>query len=281
MITSTANHRIRTIRSLTRRKERDTLGLAYVEGIRPVIEAIESGADLETVVIASDLLTSDRAYSVLSDLQQRTQSPSYQHLNIEYLEVSARVFRSISNRDGPQGIAAVVRQRWEQLEDVHLRDEDCWVALVEIADPGNLGSILRSCDATGVDGVIVLGTSADPYDRTALRASSGTTFTRRLVRSNWDSFTAWARSEGVAITGASGDAIQSYRGANYSSKSVLLMGSERKGLSQEQREACTNLVSIPMLGKTDSLNLAVATTLILYEQLHQREVGTAVPEKST
>ena len=76
MITSTANHRIRTIRSLTRRKERDTLGLAYVEGIRPVIEAIESGADLETVVIASDLLTSDRAYSVLSDLQQRTQSPS-------------------------------------------------------------------------------------------------------------------------------------------------------------------------------------------------------------
>lgn len=280
MITSTANHRIRTIRSLNRRKERDALGLAYVEGIRPVVAAIESGADLETLVVASDLLTSDRAYSVLSDIKQRANPPD-QHLNIEHLEVSARVFRSISNRDGPQGIAAVVRQRWERLDDVHIKDKDCWVALVEIADPGNLGSILRSCDATGVTGVIILGASADPYDRTALRASSGTTFTCRLVRSSWDSFASWARYEDVTITGASGDAIQSYRGANYGSKSVLLMGSERKGLSQEQQEACAHLVSIPMLGKTDSLNLAVATTLILYEQLHQRKSSTAVLEELT
>ena len=267
MITSTANDRIRSIRALQRRKHRESTGHAYVEGIRAVIEAIRTPGAVETLIVAPDLLTSTTARDAVADATDRAASGA----GLARLEVSAAVFRSLSNRDGPQGLAAVIRQRWDALKDVELEDGDRWVALASVADPGNLGTILSTCAAADAAGVIVLERSADPYTPTAMRASTGAVFGRRLVRADWPTFARWARTARVTIVGATDDADTSYRGADYGSRSIVLMGGEREGLTAEQRALCDRLVAIPMRGDTDSLNLAVATSLILYEVLDQRE----------
>ncbi len=265
MITSTANARVKAIRALKRRKERDARGLAYVEGIRPVLTAIEAGADIALLLTAPDLLTSSRATEGVRAASEA---------GIEHLELSRQVFESISNRDGPQGIGAVIRQRFRSLREVELEDGDRWIVLTAVADPGNLGTILRSADAAGATGLILLEGATDPWDRTAIRASTGAIFTQQLVRTDWPTFTAWASETTATTVGATDDAQTPYRGADYGSPTLILMGSEREGLSPEQRAFCDHLVAIPMRGHTDSLNLGVATSLVLYEILHQREANS-------
>lgn len=267
MITSTSNARVRDIRSLQRRKERDSRGLAYVEGIRTVLGALESEwGDVALLIVAPELLKSANALEAIAAAEQG---------GIERLDVSPEVFKTLSNRDGPQGLAAVVRQRWLSLRSLELEDGDTWVALTAVADPGNLGTVLRTVDAAGASGVILLENSTDPWAHSAMRASTGAIFTRHVVRAEWPAFLAWAREQGATLVGATDDAETPYRGADYGSRTVILMGSEREGLGSDQRDACDQLVAIPMRGQVDSLNLGVAASLVLYEVLHQREVAEA------
>jgi len=266
MITSTTNTRVRDIRSLQRRKERDSRGLAYVEGIRTVLGALESDwGDVALLIVAPDLLKSDRALKGIAEAEKR---------GIERLDISAEVFKTLSNRDGPQGLSAVVRQRWTSLRSLELEDGDTWIALTAVADPGNLGTILRTADGAGASGIILLENSTDPWAHSAMRASTGAIFSRHLVRAEWPTFLAWAREQTVTLVGAADDAETPYRGANYGARTILLLGSEREGLSTEQREACDQLVAIPMRGQVDSLNLGVAASLVLYEILDQREASS-------
>jgi len=263
MITSTTNARVKGIRSLQRRRERDTRGLAYVEGIRTVLGALESDwGDVALLVVSPDLLKSDLAWNGIAEAKQR---------GIERLDVSVEVFKTLSNRDGPQGLAAVVRQRWTSLRSLELEDGDTWVALTAVADPGNLGTILRTADAAGVKGVILLEDSTDPWAHSAMRASTGAIFTRHLIRAEWPTFLDWVREQNVTLVGSTDDAETTYRDTDYGARTIVLMGSERKGLSSQQRKACNQLVAIPMRGQVDSLNLAVAASLVLYEVLDQRE----------
>ena len=172
-------------------------------------------------------------------------------------------------RDGPQGLGAVLRQRTESLDQATPGGELYWVALDAAQDPGNIGAILRTSDAVGGAGLILLGNAADPYDPAAVRASMGALFAQRVVRADWDTFVAWKQQHGVAVIGTSDKAEQDYRGASYPTPLVLLMGSEREGLSPAQQAVCDRMVRIPMVGRSDSLNLAVATAIVLYELFHQ------------
>lgn len=259
-ISSIGNPNIKRIRNLLRqRKEREHSGMFFVEGIRLVTEAIQLGAGIETLVFAPELLTSPLAWEIVQE-HERGGTPC--------LEITAAVFKSISTREGPQGIGAVVRQRWELLEQVVPGDELCWVALDQVQDPGNLGTILRTSDAVGGAGVILLGHTTDPYDPAAVRASMGAIFAQRLVRTTFAQFAAWRR-RGYTVVGASGSAADDYRSVVYHRPLVLLMGSEREGLSAEQQAMCDRLVRIPMVGRSDSLNLAVATGVMLYEIFNQ------------
>lgn len=259
MITSPANPTVKRIRALRQRKAREEAGRCFVEGIRLVADAARASA-VEQLVVAPELLSSAFARDLVAE-QARG--------GADVLEVSAEVFASLSQKDGPQGLGAVARQLWVTLKDVALGPPPGWVALVEPADPGNLGTIIRTADAAGASGVIIVGPGADPYDPAALRASMGAAFGLSLARATWDELAAWRATTGAYLVGTSDQAPTGFQAITYPQPLVLLMGSERQGLSATQQAACDLVVSIPMRGRADSLNLAVATGVMLYELLRQ------------
>lgn len=260
-ISSLNNPTIKHIRSLRQRKERERTNTFFIEGIRLVAESIQTGATIESLVVAPELLTSAFAHHIVA---------ARRAAGVAYLEVTAAVFKSLSGKENPQGLGAVVRQNWEQLEQVRLTDGWVWVALDEVQDPGNLGTILRTCDAVGGTGVILLGSTTDPYDPAALRASMGAIFSQRLVRAGFDEFVTWKQQHGYRVVGTSDTATHDYQAVRYDPPLVLLMGSEREGLSPQQQAHCDLIVAIPMVGRSDSLNLAVATGVMLYELFNQQ-----------
>jgi len=260
-ISSKNNSRVKQIRRLRSRAERDQLGLFYVEGIRQVAEAIQLGAEIDTLIVAPDLLTSEFALDLV---ERETAGGS------DSLVVSADVFHTISEREHPHGLSAVMRQRWHALADIKLSDQSLWIGLDTVADPGNLGTILRTSDAVGADGVILIGKTTDPYDPSAVRASMGAVFSQRLVRATNDTLIDWVRQQSIQLVGTSPDGPLDYQSGRYIGPILLLMGSERHGLPPELIEICDPLVHLPMAGRSDSLNLSVATGVMLYEIFNQR-----------
>jgi TrmH family RNA methyltransferase len=261
LITSTANPTIKQIRKLREKKERLQTGLFYIEGLRIVIEALQQGADVECLVVAPDLLTSEFGWQKVEEENRR---------GIQVLQVGQAVFTSLASKENPQGIAAVVRQRWQDASSLRLTSQELWVALDSVADPGNLGTILRTNDAVGGKGVILLDNSTDPYDLSTIRASMGAIFSQGLVKTTFEQFLQWKQGHDYALIGTSDSASADYRQASYPLPMLLLMGSERLGLSEEHMRACDQLVSIPMVGRSDSLNLAVAAGVMLYEIFNQQ-----------
>jgi TrmH family RNA methyltransferase len=223
-------------------------------------EAVDLEADVRTAVVAPELLTSRYGRDLAHRLGERA----------PVVEVSGDVFRSISPREGPQGIGAVVRQRWHELGSADPSEDFCWVALDSAQDPGNVGTIIRTSDAVGGAGILLLGHGADPFDPATVRASMGALFSQHLVRTGFDELTDWTRRHRLMLVGTSDAAPVDYRDTRYRSPLVLLMGSEREGLSEEQLAACDMAVRIPMAGRSDSLNLAVATGVMLYEVFNQK-----------
>jgi TrmH family RNA methyltransferase len=261
VISSLHNPRVKQIRALKQRKERQRTGCFFIEGRQALIAAARAGAQIETLVLAPGLLAERRE---LSPVAQQLQG------GVERIEVSAEVFRSLAARDNAHGIAAVVRQRWQSLAQIG-SGAACWVALEAIQYPGNLGSILRTCDATGAAGVILLGATSDPYDPEAVRASVGAVFSLRLVRAGVAEFAAWKHASNMPVVGTSPAARLDYRAASYALPLVLLMGGERSGLPPALQALCDTVVQIPMIGHADSLNLAVATSVMLYEVFRQHQ----------
>lgn len=238
------------------------MGLCYVEGLRIVAEAIHQEAEIENLIIAPELLVSPFGQQLVQEARRR---------GFSIIEVGANVFKSIALKEGPQGLAAVVRQRWHTLEAMQSKENSLWIALSEVADPGNLGTILRTGDAVGANGVILLDNTTDPYDPTAIRASMGAVFDQKLIRCSFGEFAAWKAENEFTLVGTSDKADRDYRRVKYPQTVVLLMGSERQGLTEEQWRLCDVIVRIPMVGHSDSLNLAVATGIVLYEIFYQRQ----------
>ena len=262
LVTSRANPRVARARGLRRRAERDRTGLFLAEGIRIVAEAAALRAPIVELIGAPELLRSEIGLATAADLERR---------GVPLLRLGAEAFASISGKENPAGIAAVVEQRWTRLDEARPGAGLLWVALVETQDPGNVGTVLRTADAVGAAGVILIGRTADPYDPAAVRASMGAVFAQRLVRSELADVAAWKKRHGVRFVGTSDKARVGYREAVYGRGPVaVLMGSEQHGLSAEQLALCDEVVSIPMRGRGDSLNLAVATGVVLYEALAQR-----------
>jgi RNA methyltransferase, TrmH family len=262
IISSTSNNRVKWIRKLVRdRKERHQSGLFYIEGLRIVTEATRLDAQIDSLIVAPELLDSSHGLSLVEQQRKR---------GVPLLTVSGSVFKSISTKEGPQGIAALVHQDWMSLNKIQIKDQSRWVALNSVADPGNLGTIMRTNDAVGGDGIILLDHSTDPYDPTALRASMGAVFSQKLVHASFEEFTIWKQEHDIALIGTSDKGAVDYQALAYPQQMVLLMGSERQGLLEQHTILCDAIVRIPMIGRSDSLNLAVATSIILYEIFNQQ-----------
>ncbi len=252
MITSLHNPKLKEVRALlTQRKARAERGAFVAEGIHHVGAAVEAGADVESVFYAPDLLLSPFAQQVVAGLQARV--PCH--------PVSAAAFTALAEKDNPQGLLAVVRQTWTALSAV--RSAWC-VALVRPQDPGNVGTVLRTMNAVGAGALMVVGSSVDVFHPSAVRASLGAIFHQPLVRTTWEALTAWAAAGGYALIGTDEHAPHDYRAQPYPRPCVLVMGSEREGLAEAEAAACSLLVRLPMRGQVTSLNLAVATGVMLY-----------------
>jgi TrmH family RNA methyltransferase len=258
IVTSTKNARIKQIRALASRKERERTGLFFAEGSHLVIEASQTQAAIELLVVAPELLRSSLASNIVK-LEREAGRP--------ILEVSSEIFRDLVARDLVQGIGAVVRQRWKKLGAIHPQREGGVVALAGTQYPGNLGTIIRTADAVGAGGIVLLDATSDPYDPIAVRASLGAIFTVPLARASFAEFVSWAAELYLPIVGTSPASKLDYRSMAYPKSFALPMGSEGHGLTPEQLATCDSTVSIPMAGRCDSLNLAVATGVILYEAM--------------
>jgi RNA methyltransferase, TrmH family len=262
LITSRANERVKTVKALKDRRERDATGTFFAEGHRVLRAGIETGATIDQIVAAPDRLDGDEAQLL----------DEFVASHVPVLEVSPEVYDSLSYREGAESIGAVIRQRWEELTD-QTRGKRCWVALHDIQHPGNLGTVIRTCDAVGGDGVILSGRTTDPYHPVAVRGSLGSIFSQRIVRATSSGFARWVKQAGVTVVGTSPHGDRDYREADYSRPVVLLMGSERIGISEGQIALCDAVVRIPMLGYVESLNLSIASALVLYEVMRQQEAA--------
>ena len=260
IITSFSNPKVKAIRKLEHKKYREASGEFFIEGLHIVGEAVQTGAPIQSLVIAPDLLVSEFGQSLTKHSAVK---------DVEKIEVSAEIFEKIAHKANPQGIGAIVRQNWGAIKTLTAKKGDLWVALDEIADPGNLGTTMRTADAVGCRGLILLGSSTDPHDPTAVKASMGSIFSLCLVQTDWEKFLGWQVENNFNLIGTSDRAETDYQAIHYQRPVILLMGSERHGLPNEMINACDALARIPMAGRADSLNLAVATAVMLYEIYNQ------------
>ena len=263
LLTSLQNRRIKDIRALTLRRERQKTGLFFVEGIRLVGEAIQTFSKIETLVVVPNQLQSHFG----KKLVDRARSEQ-----IEVLEVSEAVFHKLSNRDGPQGIGAVVKQDWTDLKTVKPDVGLGWVVLEEVGDAGNLGAILRTGDAVGLAGIILLGDTTDPYNPQSVRSSMGSIFSQMIIRTSLEKLVMWKEQFMVPMIGTSDSATIDYRHARYFPPLLLSLGSEKKGLSKGNFDVCETVVRIPMVGRADSLNLAVSAGILLYDVYNRQSI---------
>lgn len=265
MITSNSNDRIVAIRKLLESKHRRATNRFLAEGLRVVAQALESHAAVDEIVYAPDLLISEFG----QDLVARAE-----FAGIPVIDVSPSVFFTLAQKDKPQGIAAVIQQKWLNLPETKAQPGDLWVALQAVQNPGNLGTVLRTCDAVGANGLLLLDDCTDPYDPAAVKASMGSIFTVPLAHGRLQDLRDWLAANPVLkVVGSSDRAEMDCFKAAYPETCLVLMGSEREGLPDGYFALCDDVVRIPMEGACDSLNLSVATAVILYQIYAHRRMG--------
>jgi RNA methyltransferase, TrmH family len=244
------------IRRLERRPLRDATNSCWIEGVRNFVQAFDAGISFECVVVSPVLLKSPLADMLVRRLRAK---------GTDRIRVTPEQFRSVSLAERASGIGAIVRQHWTSIEHAQTTRGLCWIVIEQIRNPGNLGTILRTCEATGVSGVIVVGPQCDPFDPVTVRGSMGGIFHLPLVRLAHDRFEAWVRTNGIELVGLSPSADRLWTDLPNSSKLGLVLGEERSGLSERLQALCRTTVRLPMTGRADSLNVGVAAGVMMYE----------------
>ncbi|MBY5320531.1 TrmH family RNA methyltransferase [Rhizobium johnstonii] len=256
-VTSLANPIIKDIKALTNKKSREESGTFLAEGLKLVIDAIELGWAIRTLVYAK----AAKGKPLVEQMAAKTVASGGL-----VLEVSEKVIASITRRDNPQMVVGIFEQRWRPLKGIRLSEGETWVALDRVRDPGNLGTIIRTADAAGASGIILLGETTDPFSLETVRATMGSVFAVPLARATPEEFIAWRKSAGVSVVATHLAGAVDYRTIDYRKKPVvLLMGNEQSGLPEQLAREADALARIPQQGRADSLNLAVATAVMLFE----------------
>ncbi|MEF2070345.1 TrmH family RNA methyltransferase [Consotaella aegiceratis] len=256
-VTSTANPLVKDIRALAQKKYREETGLFLAEGLKLVLDALDAGWRIETLVVAKALLDQP----LLAKAAARTVA-----LGADVIEANDKVLSAISRRDNPQSAIGVFRHRVVPAAKLDFGTAGVVVALDRVRDPGNLGTVLRTADAVGAQGVMLVGETVDPFSLEAVRATMGSIFAMPIARLSEADFLAWRGGFSGLVAGTHMAGSVDYREPDYGGQpTLLLMGNEQAGLSDALADACDILVRIPQAGRADSLNLAVATGVMLFE----------------
>jgi TrmH family RNA methyltransferase len=253
-VTSLTNPTVKAVRALHLRKEREESGLFLAEGLKIITEAVELGRAPKTLLHGPDA-----GHPLLKQAIAATEAAGG-----EVIEVTQGILEKISRRDNPQMVIGVFPQVFAPLEALEPESAACWVALDRVRDPGNLGTVIRTADAAGCGGVILVGDCCDPYSVEAVRATMGSIFAVKIARAAVEEFLAWRQRWPGSVVGTLLSATVDYRTADYRRPAMVLMGNEQAGLPPELAAACDVAVKIPMRGRADSLNLSVATGIMIY-----------------
>ncbi len=256
-VTSLANPVVKDIKALALKKHREETNSFMAEGLKLVIDALDLGWKLKILVIAKAAL--DKPLAVKTTARAVASGALV-------LEANEKVIGAITRRDNPQGVIGVFEQRWHNLRDILPSGEDVWIALDRVRDPGNLGTILRTADAAGAKGIILIGETVDPFAVETVRATMGSIFAMPVARATEPEFLSFRKSFKGLVTGTHLMGAVDYRSIDYRGRpTLLIMGNEQAGLTEGLAAACEKLIRIPQEGRADSLNLAVATAVALYE----------------
>lgn len=255
-ITSSANPVIKALKALSLKKNRNRERLFLAEGLKLAIQGLELGWTIHTLVIAK----SDSTTKLISGLAAKTIANGGL-----VIEAPQKVISTITRRDNPQTVLAVFEQKWLSLDNLRPSDTGVYLALDRIRDPGNLGTIIRTLDAVGGKGIVLVGDTTDPYSLETVRATMGSIFAVPLYRADQSEFLRWRDQSQFFMVGTHLKGARDYRQISYQKPTLLLMGNEQQGLTDALAQACDALVRIPQSGQADSLNLAVATGIMLYE----------------
>jgi TrmH family RNA methyltransferase len=256
-VTSLANPLVKDIKALALKKFRDQQHAFLAEGLKLIIDALDLGWSIKTLVFAKA--------GIGNPAIERAAARTVAAGGL-VLEVSEKVLSAITRRDNPQMVVGVFAQKYLPLKDVRAAGDDVWVALDRVRDPGNLGTVIRTIDAVGAKGLILVGETTDPFSMETVRATMGSVFAVPVARATAQEFLAWRRNFPGLVAGTHLKGAVDYRSVDYAGRPVLLlMGNEQQGLPDDLAAACDRLLRIPQAGRADSLNLAVASGVMLFE----------------
>ena len=258
-ITAFSNPLVKYARELRDKKHRRGARQFMAEGLRILTEAREEG------VLPEMLFHAGSTHPLALDLIDAIEAAGG-----DVIETTPDILSKISGKDNAQAVVGVYRDRLTPLAALDRTRADIWIVAQSLRDPGNLGTILRTGDAVGAGGLILIDDCVDPFSVESVRASMGALFTQSITQARWEEFLPWLRSGPGELIGTSLKATQDYQQPRYQSPSFLLVGNEAQGLPADYEAQCDLLVKMPMRGKADSLNAAVATAVMAYELLNQK-----------
>lgn len=257
-ITGFSNPTVKFLRSLREKKHRKASGKFMAEGLRLLTDARKSGHIPELLVMGEKR----DPHPLLDELEA-----AVERAGGEIIETSDDILSKITGKDNPQGVAGVFAEFDTSLAGIDRNKAKIWLVAQALRDPGNLGTMLRTGDAVGAGGLILIDDCADPFSVEAVRASMGAVFTQKVAQAGWAEFHAWLRGgDGQLVAASLRDAVP-YRGAPYAAPCFVLVGNESRGLPEDYELACDLRVTMPMRGRADSLNAAVAAAVLAYEVL--------------
>ncbi|MBY0283778.1 MAG: RNA methyltransferase [Sphingomonas sp.] len=259
-ITAYSNPLIKRVRSLREKRHRRAEGLFLAEGLRILTEARETGRLPHYLFFARDSADHPLVRALIADVETA---------GGEAIETTPDILSKLSGKDNPQAVVGVFAEFAATLDGIDRSAAPIWLVAERLRDPGNLGTILRTGDAVGAGGLILIGECVDPFSVESVRASMGALFTVPVVQAEWEQFLPWLRAGPGQLVGLSLDTDSEYRAAQYAAPCFLLTGNEAQGMPEDYAAACDLLVKIPMRGKADSLNAAVATAVMAYEAFAQ------------
>jgi TrmH family RNA methyltransferase len=254
-VTSLTNPTVKAVRALHLRKEREETGLFVAEGLKIVTEAVELGHAPRILMYGQEA----QSHPLLRRAIDATRTAGG-----EVIEVTHDILAKVSRRDNPQAVVGVFAQVFTPLAELKPQAAPCFVALHRVRDPGNLGTIVRTADAAGCGAVILIGECCDPFSVEAVRATMGSIFAVPIVRTSEAEFAGWRSSWPGSVVGTLLTAEVDHRQATYAKPALVLMGNEQQGLTPDMAALCDVNVKIPMRGRADSLNLSVATGIMIY-----------------